>query len=161
MTKWMFAVAATLAIAFSVPAARAGETTDNATAPHITRSAARPSRANRMHLVGVTKRFDIHIHGSAIKEISIDLPQNINVTRGVEIADEDGRTVETTVSINDRRVTMVFSQPVPADKTLKIALRGVRSLSLFGRTWLYPIYVRAVGMNEEIPLGLARIQTYD
>lgn len=44
-----------------------------------------------------------------------------------------------------------------------VLMRGVNTQvyeSGYGATWQYPVYAKKVGFTQEIPLGLAQIQTY-
>ncbi len=107
---------------------------------------------------GATHHFQVLVEGPALLELAIDLPEEISIERGIGVTDQLGQKIPVTVSINSRKATIVFSQPVAAHTIVSIEIKGVTTPG-FKRIWLYPIYGKMVGINAEIPLGLARIQT--
>ena len=77
------------------------------------------------------------------------------------VSDQSGKKIDSTVSMKDKRATIAFSQPVPVETTLSISMKGVNTSILSrGRTLLYPVSARSVGMTEDIRIGIAQIQTY-
>lgn len=142
--------------ASSVPAALAGGVLRDAKAPHLVHSNAHPNNAR---ITSATHHFEVHVQGSNLSQLFIDLPEGIKVKRGIEITDQSGRKIDATVSIKDRRATVAFAQPVSSGTTLSVSMKGVQT-PLYSRIWLYPVYSRSISMNTDIRIGLARIQTY-
>ncbi len=126
-------------------------------APLIVHSEAHP---NNVHVPSATHHFKLQVAGYNISKLLIDLPKGISVTGGIEITSQSGQKVDYTVSLNNRRVTVAFAQPVSPGTTLSISLKGVRTSDYLGRTWLYPVSGRLNDIQVDIPLGIARIQTY-
>lgn len=131
------------------------------TSTHLSRATALPRTVELMHSGFVNNYLEFHVQEHALSQISIDLPSGVRVTKGVEITDRTGQPLETQISIGDRQVNLVFPSPIPPDTTIKIVLKGIQSQSLSGRTWLYPISIRSVGLNTNIPLETAQISTYN
>lgn len=159
MKKLMYVSAAlTLAIVSSVPAAWAAGRSHEfyGVGPHIFNSAANPNYAR---IQGATHYFQVHVEGRPLLELSIDLPEEVDVTKGIEVTNESGQKVDAQASVNDGKATIAFSQPVQPDTTLSINLRGVNTPG-YSRHWIYQVYGRMVGLNATIPLGPARISTY-
>lgn len=157
MKKLIYAAAFTLAIASSVPALAGGALRD-AKAPHLVHSGAHPNNAR---VSSATHHFEVHVQGRDLSQLFVDVPEGIKVSDRIVVTNNSGKKIDATVSENDRRVTIAFSQPVPIGTTLSVSMKGVKtSFSLRGRTWLYPVSGRSVGMTADVPFGLARIQTY-
>lgn len=155
MKKILYAAAFTVAIIYSP--ALAGGILRDAKAPHIVHSGAHPNNARMSQ---ATHHFDVHVQGSDLEQLFIDIPEGIKVRNRITITERSNKKVDAKVSINNKRVTIAFTQPVPKGTTLLVSMKGVSANSLQGRTWLYPVYSRSVGIKAEVPIGIAQIQTY-
>ena len=154
MKKFVYAVTITLLFTSLVPATQARNFRD-AQVTHLGNSAAIPNNA---HFQGATHKFEVYVQGKALSELAIDLPEYISIREGIEVENQAGQKVEATVSIENQKARVVFSQPVPAETKLSINMQGVTTPG-YDDIWLYQIYGKIVGVNVEIPLGTARIQT--
>lgn len=155
MKKLICAATFTLAFTYSLPAFAGGILRD-AKAPHLVHSNAHPNNAR----VPATHHFEVHVQGSDLLQLSVDVPKNIKLSDQIVVTDQSGKKVDANVSTNDRRMTIAFTQPVPSGTNLSVSMKDVRTRFLQGRTWLYPVYSRSVGINADVPIGMARIQTY-
>jgi hypothetical protein len=108
-----------------------------------------------------THFIDVKVEGNSISQLMIDLPDGLKVAKGIKVAARSKQPVNSTVSVNGNSATISFAQPVQPGTTLKIALRGVTGSRNNDNIWFYPVSVRYVGETENIPIGTARIQTYD
>ncbi len=141
----------------SVPAF-AGGVLREANAPHIVHSSLHP---NGTRVPNATQHFEVHVQGKELSQLSFEIPDGIDVSDRVMVSEKSGKKIDSTVSIKDKRATIAFSQPVPVETTLSISMKGVNTSILSrGRTLLYPVSARSVGMTEDIRVGIARIQTY-
>ncbi|PSB30479.1 hypothetical protein [Chlorogloea sp. CCALA 695] len=165
MKKLICATTFTLAIpigiaslyAFSVPAF-AGGVLREANAPHIVHSSAHP---NGTRVPNTTHHFEVHVQGKELSQLSFEVPDGVEVSDRIMVSDQSGKKIDSTVSIKDKRATIAFSQPVPLETTLSISMKGAKvSFLSQGRTFLYPVYGKSVGMTQEIRIGIAQIQTY-
>ena len=143
--------------AFSVPAF-AGGVLREANAPHIVHSSAHP---NGTRVPNATHHFEVHVQGKELSQLSFEVPDGVEVSDRIMVSDQSGKKIDSTVSMKDKRATIAFSQPVPVETTLSISMKGVNTSILSrGRTLLYPVSARSVGMTEDIRIGIAQIQTY-
>ncbi|OKH36156.1 hypothetical protein NIES2119_17700 [[Phormidium ambiguum] IAM M-71] len=155
MKNLVYATTITLVLASLFPTAQARNLMDyNVT--HLGDSAAIPNNAR---IQGATHQLDVYVKVQALSSLSIDLPEDISIRRGIEVKNQSGQKIEADVSINNRKAKVVFSQPVPPETKLSINMRGVITPG-YDHIWLYRIYGKMVGANAEIPLGTAWIPTY-
>ncbi|HEY9601997.1 MAG TPA: DUF2808 domain-containing protein [Allocoleopsis sp.] len=158
MKRLLYAATLTLVLTSNVPAVRADDSPrEYQKTTLLVHSGAHPNNAR---VPNATHHFKLYVAGNALSQLSIDLPEGISVRRGIEVTDQSGKKVDETVSINDRKATIAFAQPVPPGTLLSVEMKGIRTSDYLGRTWLYRVYGKDVGMTGEIPLGTARIQTY-
>ncbi len=158
MKRLLSAATLTLALVSVISAARADESPrEYPKTTHLVHSGAHP---NSVRTPNAIHHFKLSVEGNALSQLSIDLPEGIRVSQGIEVTDQAGKKVDETVSINDRKVTVAFAQPVSPGTLLSVEMKGIRTSDYLGRAWLYPIYGEDVGMRVEIPLGTASIQTY-
>ena len=156
MKKLIYAAAFTLLLASNAPATIAGGAMRNANVPHLIGGAATPNKAR---FQGATHHFKVHVQGRALSSMTIDLPDDVKMPSGIEVTNQSGQKIESQVSVNNRKATVVFSQPVAPDTTISIDMRGIHTPG-YSRNWMYPISGKMVGINAEIPLGTVLIQTY-
>ena len=142
----------------SLVPAFAGGILRDANAPHIVHSNAHP---NGTRVPITTHHFELHVQGKELSQLSFDIPNGVQVSDRIIVTDQTGKKIDSNISIKDERATIVFSQPIPAETTLSISMKNVKtSFRSRGRTLLYPVYGRSVGMTEDIRIGMAQIQTY-
>ncbi|ADI64221.1 hypothetical protein [Trichormus azollae] len=94
----------------------------DAKAPHIIHSGAHP---NHVILQKTAHYFEIHIQGRAVSQLSIDVPNGIKVTEGVDISNQYGKKIDANVPSNNGKYTINFAQPVPIETILSIFLNGI------------------------------------
>ncbi|MCU0532373.1 MAG: DUF2808 domain-containing protein [Hydrococcus sp. Prado102] len=135
-----------LAIIFFAPVAQATSV----------RSGARPSSAT---VQGATHFFEYYVRNNALSELSIEMPEGIKIRNGIEVKNSSGQELDAQVSINGRKATVAFSQPIPPDTKIAVSMRGVYTPGYDG-IWQYRLFGKLVGIDQEIPLGFARIHTY-
>ncbi|WP_293133621.1 DUF2808 domain-containing protein [Microcoleus sp. bin38.metabat.b11b12b14.051] len=155
MKKLIYAAAFTFLLASNLRAI-AGGAMQNANVAHLVGSAATPNRAG---FQGATHRFDVHVQGRSLSEIAIALPDDLSIRGGIEVKNQSGQKIESQVSVNNQRATVVFAQPVAPDTTISIYMRGINTPG-YSRNWGYVISAKMVGINAEMPLGRVGIQTY-
>ncbi len=156
MKQVIYAATFTLIIASFIPTAWATGKPGDAKFSHLVDSAAYPDAAS---VRGATHEIEVHVHGENISELSIDLPENVSIRKGIEVTNQSGKKIEANVSVNDRKATVVFSQPVAPETIVSLAMKGVETPG-YDKIWHYRVYTKKVGMKAEIPLGTARIHTY-
>lgn len=155
MKNLIYAAAFTLVFASSVPATWATGRPSDARFSHLVDTAAYPNNASSLNAI---HQFEVHVQGIAVSELSIDLPEGVSIHRGIEVTNQSGQEVAAEVSVNDRKATVVFFQPVPPGTVLSVSMRGVDTGGI-DNTWQYRVNAKKVGLTTEISLGSARIQT--
>ncbi|MBW4628929.1 MAG: DUF2808 domain-containing protein [Brasilonema octagenarum HA4186-MV1] len=160
MKKLIYIAAFTLAITSSVPAVWANEKPGNSSGYYLGNSTANPSDTTA---VDATHKFEVYV-GKPLAELVIDLPEGVKINRGIEVKNQTGQKIPATVSINNRKATVAFSQPVEPETKLSILMNGVNTIGNseagYSLPWIYRVYAKNAGSQGEISLGVARIQTY-
>lgn len=155
MKRLISVTAIALSILSLVPAARADQLPGGIKFTHLGDSGARPDRA---YVLGATHYFEVHVEGKPLSQVSISLPEILNLRDDVVVSDQSGQRLDTTVSINTKKVIVDFAQPVSAGTNLLVSFKEVKiPFPRRRRILLYPVYIKSVGMAGEVPLGLARV----
>ncbi len=160
MRSLIYAVAFTLAFTSSVDAVFASGKPGDFSASNLIKSAATP---NHTCATNATHKFEVHVQGKLLAGLTINLPEGVKIDRGIEVKNQSGQKIPTTVSINEQKATVAFSQPIDPQTKLSILMRGINTPMYepgSGKTWQYQVYAKKVGFTQEIPLGLALVQTY-
>ncbi|AFZ10435.1 DUF2808 domain-containing protein [Microcoleus sp. F8-D3] len=156
MKKLIYAATFTVMLASNAPATIAGGAMRNANISHLVHSGAHPNSAR---FQGATHHFEVHVQGISLSALAIDLPEDVKMRSGIEVTNQSGQKIESQVSVNNRKATVVFAQPVSPDTTISIDLRGIHTPG-YSRNWGYALTGKMVGINADIPLGTVLIQTY-
>ena len=156
MKKLVYATAFTFLLASNAPATLAGGAMRNANISHLIHSGAHPNSAR---FQGATHHFEVHVQGKSLSALAIDLPEDVKMRSGIDVTNQSGQKIESQVSVNNRKATVVFSQPVSPDTTISIDMRGIHTPG-YSHKWRYTIAGKMVGINADIPLGTVLIQTY-
>lgn len=164
MKNLIYAVAFTLALPLGIALlqtssdpAYAGGILRDAQAPHLVHSGAHPNNA-RVPLA--THHFEVHVQGNDLSQLYVDVPEGVKVSNRILVTDRSGKKINANVSVDNRRVTIAFPQPIPTETTLSVSMKGMNTQSFARRIWLYPISGRSIGMTANQRIGIARIQTY-
>jgi hypothetical protein len=147
-----FASALALAVLSMMPSAFAGE----ANFSHFDRAIAIPTNS-RLSLA--TYQLEFYVAGQPLEELSIDLPKGIHVKKGIEVTDAAHRVINTQISVQGQQAKLEFSQPVTVGTVIKVNLRGVHTVTPFGRTWMFAVSTRSTGMKTSQPLGVVGVTT--
>ncbi|MEG3864795.1 MULTISPECIES: DUF2808 domain-containing protein [unclassified Microcoleus] len=156
MKKLVYATAFTFLLSYNAPATVAGGAMRNANISHLIHSGAHPNSAR---FQGATHHFEVHVQGKPLSALTIDLPDDVKMRSGIDVTNQSGQKIESQVSVNNRKATVVFSQPVSPDTTISIDMRGIHTPG-YSRSWMYAISGKMAGINAEVPLGTVLIQTY-
>lgn len=152
---------ATVTMIATIPVAHAQTASSSTSTPQIVMADADPLETQATETGSATHFIDVKVEVNPISQLTIGFPNGLKLARGIKVATRSKQSVNATVSMNGNSSTINFAQPVQPGTTLKIALRGVRGPLNNDDVWFYPISVRYVGETEAIPIGTARIQTYD
>ncbi|PMB10720.1 DUF2808 domain-containing protein [Fischerella thermalis CCMEE 5273] len=156
MRNLIYTGAAFVIVAAFISAAYAKDNIGNSDVSHLESGVAYPSSIG---FQGATHEFKVHVQGQPLKELVIDLPEFLSISKGIEVKNQSGEKIDAQVSVNNRTATVVFSQPVEPQTTLLVELQGVNT-SIRNHIWLYRVYGKMPNLTAQIPLGTVRIQTY-
>jgi len=159
MKVLIHAAATTLIFIAAIPVMQAVGAPSDAKVSYIIHSTAYPKNAR---VQNATFHVGIAVSGYSLSQLAIDIPKQVKIRREIEVTDQTGKKVDTAVSFNGTSATIAFTQPVPPGTTLELDIKGVSTSGTgrLGRVWLFPTSSRYIGLNADIPLGSARIQTY-
>ena len=144
-------------LASSTPLAWAASIAKDAPAPYLTtsRSVPRNSRAPFAKY-----QFGLYVAGYSVSQISIGIPELMSVG-SISVRGADNEAIEASTMVEDRAAVIKFAQPVSPGTALRIQLSSVRTLSMSNKIWLLPISVQGADTAKDLPIGMARIHTYN
>lgn len=109
----------------------------------------------------VRHSFQVNIpQGSnAVSQLLVSVPQGLTASNNINVFDKSGKIIANSISKDSKKITISFSEPVAPGNRLKVVMKDVK---IMGRSnaWLYPVSARLVGINANIPLGIARFRVY-
>ncbi len=154
MRRLIYTYAIVLALTASMPA-------DNATAriegnSHIDGAVQFPQ--TKWRNVRHTLRVHIPQGSRPLSHLYINVPEGLTASN-LTVRDNLGIKVDANISIKSNTVGVDFLQPVAGESTLKIDLNNViiRGVS---NGWLYRVSAKVVGLEADIPIGIAQIRVY-
>lgn len=157
MKKLILLSTLSLAIAtMSLPAVAQGQEVRSSerTAPRISST------------TGLRDRHYISLYTGPQPLSSITLrPQNfMEIGENIQIIDESGQKIDANVSREGDRYRINFAQPVAADTKLELSMRNINvgfgPQMPAGQVFLYEVAGNHVGLQQEIPYGLAQVRVY-
>ncbi|MEG4942398.1 DUF2808 domain-containing protein [Microcoleus sp. F4-D5] len=154
MRKLIYA-AVSLAIAVSVSADCASARTKST--PHIDGAVQFPQTRSR--IVRHTIRLHIPQGSSPLSQLTIDVPEGLRANNNITINKNSGESTNADVAITGNQVMVNFPQPITPDSKLEIILHNVKIRGT-SNAWTYQVTAKFVGIDANIPLGLARIRIY-
>ena len=147
--------AVALILAASIPADNASARTEGN--PHIDGAVQFPQ--NRWRIVRHTIRFHIPQGSSPLSQLNIDVPEGLRISDNIALTDKSGRKIDANISIMGNKVIVDFPQPIAPESKLKIELNNVRVRGV-SNGWLYRVSAKLVGLEADVPIGIARIRVY-
>ena len=111
----------------------------------------------------VKHTFRLHVpkNGKPLSELIIDAPVTVAVSSDIDVLNDNGQKLNINVSVNDRRITLIFPETVTfaTTKKLLISLNKVQQ-PRSGYDSIYNLSIRILGSDVEIPIGQAQFQTF-
>ena len=156
MKKLIDAAVLTLVLVSS-PAAYGNPMTSVVRVPRIVGSVQFPQ--TRWRIVRHTFLLQIPQDSRALSHLIIEVPAGLTVSNNIRVSDQSGKNIDTNISVNGSKAIVGFPESVAPGTRLNIAMKDVKIL---GRTnaWLYRVSTRLVGLNADIPVGIARFRVY-
>lgn len=119
-------------------------------------SGAHPSASQ---IQNATHHFSYDVIGKLpLEKLMIQLPNGLTITN-VEIEDKNGTKINTQATITNDKAVINFAEAVKPNNRIYVSLRGVKNNGK-PHNWQYRLSGNFVGINNEIPLGLAQVRTY-
>ncbi|HEY9668888.1 MAG TPA: hypothetical protein V6C91_18910 [Coleofasciculaceae cyanobacterium] len=153
----IYAAAFTLIAAALIPANSATARTDQGNSPHVDSTVQFPQ--TKWRIVRHTIRLHVPQKSSALSQVILDVPVGLTASNDIILSDSSGQKINANVSINGRQVTLAFPQPIASETKLDIDLNNVK-ISGVSNAWLYRVSALFVGLDRELPLGVAQFKVY-
>jgi hypothetical protein len=90
------------------------------------------------------------------------VPDNVTISNSIQdidVVNEKGQKINTNVSVNGKTILLAFTEPVAPNTKLKIDLNKIKRRNL-GNGSSYSFSAREVGIDAEIPIGVAWFRFY-
>lgn len=156
-TKILCSAILTFALALSTSIAYGKAKISDTKTPHIYGFVqSPPTRAKN-----VKHSFYLQIpqNSSSLSQITINFPYGLKASRNINVSDDSNRKINTNVSVEGEKVTLMFPQPAASGSTLKVDMKDI-SILAFPRPWLYSVQAKFVGFNRDTPIGLFQVRAY-
>lgn len=159
MKKMLVYVAiSTLAAALLIPANYASANEKDGNVPHVDGNYQFPQ--TRWSRVRHTLRVHVPKNSKSVSQLKIEVPNTIrwsNNTNDVVINEDNDRKINTNVSVNGKTILLAFAEPIVPNTKLEIDIKNVKQPFL-GNGPVYRLSANVVGINAEIPIGVARFR---
>lgn len=111
-----------------------------------------------------THTFRLHVpqNSKAVSQLTIKVPDSVTVSNNasnITVADENGQKINANTSVNSKTIVLAFTQPIAANTKFNIELKNIKRHSLAGKS-VYTFSAKEVGIDAEIPLGVASVTLY-
>ncbi len=114
---------------------------------------------SKWRIVRHSFQINIPLGSNAISQLYISVPQGLTVSNNINVFDKSGKIVINSISKDDKKITISFPNPIAPGSRLKVVMKDVK-ISGRSNAWLYPVSAKLVGINANIPLGLAQFRVY-
>lgn len=122
---------------------------------HLVCSGAYP---NSTRAIQATHYFQIYVVGS-ITHLLIEMPERTSIAHQVTVIDQRYRSIAFVAYSTSANLTIEFTQPIPPEQIVSVAIHGIRNSTRSPRVWIYSLYGRDRKRDFTL-LGIARIATY-
>jgi hypothetical protein len=156
----IYAVVFTLSSTAIIFPSYASPRTDNGKVPHIDRNTQFPPT----RWGSFRHTFQLHVpqNSKAVTQLLIKVPDNVTISndiQDIDVVDEKGQKINTNVSVNGKTILLAFAEPVAPNTKFDIDLNKIKRQNL-GNGSVYSFSVREVGIDAEIPIGVAWFRIY-
>ncbi|MEH2336058.1 DUF2808 domain-containing protein [Nostoc sp.] len=156
----IYAVILTLSGTAIITPSYANTRTDDGRVIHIDGNTQFPP--TRWGIFRHTFRLHVPKNSNALTQIIIKVPSNVTVSNDVsniDVVDENEHKINTNISINGQTILLVFREQVAPNTKLRIDLNKIKRRSI-GNGSVYSFSAKEVGLNAEIPIGVAWFRLY-
>ncbi|OCQ93456.1 hypothetical protein BCD64_00730 [Nostoc sp. MBR 210] len=148
----------TLAAALLIPVNYASANEEDGNLPHVDGNSQFPQ--TRWSRVRHTLQIHVPKNSKSVSQLKIEVPNTIrwsDNTNDVVINEDNGRKINTNVSVNGKTILLAFAEPIVPNTKLEIDIKNVKQPFL-GNGPVYRLSANIVGINAEIPIGVARFR---
>lgn len=153
----IYAAAFSLTVTISAPVVCRSSITDLSRVPRIVGSVQFPQ--TRWRVVRHTIRLQIPQNSNALSQLNIKVPSGLTVSNKITISDQSGQKIDNTIAIYGNSIVMSFPKSVAPKTELKIAMKNIKIVGI-SNAWLYPVSAKFVGINADLPIGIAQFRIY-
>jgi Protein of unknown function (DUF2808) len=156
----IYAIVLTLNSTAIIAPSYANAGTDDGRVPHIDGNSQFPP--TRWGIFRHTFRLHVPQNSKAVTQILVKVPDNITISNNIQdidVVDEKGHKINTNVSVNGKTILLAFAEPVAPNTKLEIDLNKIKRRNL-GNGSVYSFSAREVGIDAEIPIGVASFRLY-
>lgn len=144
-----------LAAILLIPASYASANDDNGVLPHIDGNSQFP----QTRVSNVRHTFEVHIpkNSKSVSHIVIKVPEVVKWSNKAPdvVIDGNGKKVNANVTINEKTITLAFSQPVAPDTHFSIDINNLKRVTL-GNGPVYRLSAKFEGSEITVPIGVVR-----
>lgn len=101
-------------------------------------------------------KLEIPKGSRSISQVTVRVPIGLSVRGNVEVSNDSEQKLDANFENKGREIIIAFTKPVSSGTTLSIDLKDVYIPGV-ASAWLYSVSARFVGLDAEIPVGVARI----
>ncbi|WP_373524848.1 DUF2808 domain-containing protein [Nostoc sp.] len=156
----IYAIVLTLSSTAIIAPSYASARTDDGRVPHIDGNSQFPP--TRWGTFRHTFRLHVPQNSKAVTQLLIKVPNNVTISNNIQdidVVDQKGQKINTNVSVNGKTILLAFAEPVAPNTKLEIDLNKIKRRNL-GNGSVYSFSAREVGIDAEIPIGVAWFRTY-
>ncbi|MEH2195520.1 MAG: DUF2808 domain-containing protein [Nostoc sp.] len=156
----IYTIALTLTTASMISPSYASAKTDDGRVPHIDGNTQFPP--TRWGLFRHTFRLHIPQNSKAVTQLLIKVPDNVTISsdiKNIDVVDENEHKINTNISVNGKTILLAFPEPVAPNTMFYIDLNNIKRQNI-GNGSVYSFSAKEVGIDAEIPIGIASFRLY-
>jgi Protein of unknown function (DUF2808) len=156
----IYAIILTLNSTAIIAPSYASARTDDSRVPHVDGNSQFPP--TRWGIFRHTFRLHFPQNSKAVTQLLVKVPDNVTISNNIQdinVVDEKGQKIKTNVSINGKTILLAFAEPVAPNTNLEIDLNKIKRRNL-GNGSVYTFWAKEVGIDAEIPVGVAWFRLY-
>ncbi|MEH1778421.1 MAG: DUF2808 domain-containing protein [Nostoc sp.] len=144
-----------LVAATFVPAVYANSVAYSISFPHIIKT----TQFAQGKWGNIRQSFQLEIpqNSSILSQINIDIPEGLSVKNDINIFEKSGREIPAATSVKGNKLTIIFPQAISPGNIISIDLNKVSRIGI-SNAWLYRVSAKFVGIDAEIPIGIAQFR---
>jgi Protein of unknown function (DUF2808) len=159
----IYAIILTLSSTAIIAPSHASARTDGGRVPHIDGNAQFPPTPWG---IGGSFRHTFRLHipqnSKAVTQLIIKIPDDVTLNNNlsnIDVMDENEHKISANVSVNGKTILLAFPETIAPNTKFDIDLNKIKRRNL-GNGSVYSFSAKEVGINAEIPIGVAWFRLY-